>query len=330
MKEINYRGFSMAHSDSLTTSPISSVMYSISIPMTISRNANLYACSIIPLSEGLSRKRRQHKRRLMDLLAIVFAQLFLFLCAPRPNRLPDITVGVLAADHEANLTGRIGRNGRVRILGDGEDFFAGLFQLRDEAEVQPLVLSYSKNTGQLDGCTMHGAVASCIQREVEVLVWTAQLASGWGEGLTTLRGNHTTFSQSVIQQLKIRFLEERLCGSFRVRGIGNDDIKLVFLVLEEFESIADVHFDGGVLEANRHARQVFLGQANDGFVNVAEDRFFDGLMLHDFTEDTAISTAYHKDLFGVGMRIHGEVRDHFLISMARISAECFALKFQSL
>ena len=91
----------------------------------------------------------------MDLFAIVLAQLFFLLRTPCPNWLLDITFGVFAADHKANLARRIGRNGRVCVLGDGKDFFAGFFQLRDEAQVKPLVLGYSRMKSQSDGCTMH-------------------------------------------------------------------------------------------------------------------------------------------------------------------------------
>ena len=38
-------------------------------------------------------------------------------------------------------------------------------------------------------------------------------------------------------------------------------------------------------------------------------------MFYDFTEDTTVSTAYHENLFGVGMGIHGKVRDHLLIAV---------------
>lgn len=100
--------------------------------------------SIIPSSKRFSCKRWQNKCRLVNLFAIVLAQLFFLLLAPCPNRLFDITRGVLATDHKANLARRVGRNGRICILGDGEDFFACLFQLRDEAQVEPLVLSCSR------------------------------------------------------------------------------------------------------------------------------------------------------------------------------------------
>ncbi len=131
-----------------------------------------------------------------------------------------------------------------------------------------------------------------------------------------MRGDHTTFSQRRIQQLKIWLLEQRLGRSIRVGGIGNDDVELVLLVFEEFEAIANVNFDGGMLEANGHSRKVFLGQADDGFVNVAEDGFFDGFVLYYFAEDAAVSTAYDEHLFRIGMRIHRKVRDHFLIAVA--------------
>jgi len=195
----------------------------------------------------------------MDLFAVVLAQLFFLLLAPRPNWFFDITRWVLAADHKANLAGRIGRYGRVCVLGDGEDFFACLFQLRDEAQMQPLVLSYNRMKKSVRRLyDAHGAVTSCVQWETEVSV-DCSTGIKVKEGLTTLRGDHTTFFQRCIQQLKIRFLEQGLCRSFRVGGIGNDDIEFILFVFEEFEAVADVNFDGRVLEANRHARKVFLG-----------------------------------------------------------------------
>ena len=80
----------------------------------------------------------------MNLLAIVSAQLLLLFLAPRPHWLLDIAVCILAADHEADLAAWIGRNGSVCVLGDGEDFFAGLLKAGDEIEVKPLVLGYAR------------------------------------------------------------------------------------------------------------------------------------------------------------------------------------------
>lgn len=71
----------------------------------------------------------------------------------------------------------------------------------------------------------------------------------------------------------------------------------------------------GVLEANAHAGEVLLGDADDGLVDVAEDSFLDRLVLDDFTEDAAVTAADDEDLLGVGVGVHGEVGDHFLIAV---------------
>lgn len=78
----------------------------------------------------------------MDLRVVVSAQLLLFLGSPGPNGHLDVTVGVLAADHETNLPRRVGWDGGVGVLGNREDLLAVLLQLGDERQVEPLVLSY--------------------------------------------------------------------------------------------------------------------------------------------------------------------------------------------
>ena len=85
-----------------------------------------------------------------------------------------------------------------------------------------------------------------------------------------------------MQQLEIWFLEQRLCRPIGIATICNDDIKLVLLLLQKLETIADVSLDIGVLETNGHAREIFLRQPNHSFVNVAEDGLFHGRMLDDF------------------------------------------------
>ena len=79
----------------------------------------------------------------MDLGIVVPAQLLLLLLGPGPHGNPDVAVGVLAADHEADLARGVGRDGGVSILSNGEDLLAVLLELGDERQVQPLVLSYS-------------------------------------------------------------------------------------------------------------------------------------------------------------------------------------------
>ena len=78
----------------------------------------------------------------MDLLVVVPAEPLLLFVTPAAQRLLDVTGRVLAADHEADLAARVGRDGRVGVLSGGEDLLAGLLEISDQGEVDPLVFSY--------------------------------------------------------------------------------------------------------------------------------------------------------------------------------------------
>lgn len=81
---------------------------------------------------------------------------------------------------------------------------------------------------------------------------------------TTLGGDDTPFAQGAVQELKVWLLKKALRGTLGVRAVGNDNIEFILFVREEFEAVADVGLDFGVLEADAHAGQVFLGDADDG------------------------------------------------------------------
>ena len=126
---------------------------------------------------------------------------------------------------------------------------------------------------------------------------------GERKGRTTLGGNHPALPQRPKQQLKIRLLKQRLRGALRVATIGDNDIELILAILEELESVANVHRYGRVLEPNGHSGEVLFGEADDGFVNVAEDGGFDGRVLDYFAQDAAVAAADDKDVFGVGVGV---------------------------
>lgn len=78
-------------------------------------------------------------------------------------------------------------------------------------------------------------------------------------GRTTLSGNNTTFFQGTVQQLEIWLLEQTLRWPLWVTTIRDDYIKLVLLIRQEFETVADVGRNIRVLETDAHAWEVFLG-----------------------------------------------------------------------
>lgn len=86
----------------------------------------------------------QNEAGLVDLSVVVAALGLFLLGCPLAKRNTDIAVGILAADHEADLARRVGRDGGVGVLGDGEDFLAVFLELGDERQVEPLVLGYRK------------------------------------------------------------------------------------------------------------------------------------------------------------------------------------------
>lgn len=149
---------------------------------------------------------------------------------------------------------------------------------------------------------------------------------------TTLSGNHATFLERTEQQLKIWLLEQALCWSFWVGGVGDDHIKLVLVVIQELETISDVGADFRVFETDGHAWKVLLGETDNclyewsdmsqltshnltltHLINVAEDCFFNTFMFNDLTQDTAITSANDQDLLWVGVRIHGQMGNHLLV-----------------
>lgn len=76
----------------------------------------------------------------MDLLVVVLVDGGVLLGGEGSEGGLDDGVGVLGADHEADLAGGVGGDGGVGVLGNGEDLLAGLLEVLDDGEVQPNVL----------------------------------------------------------------------------------------------------------------------------------------------------------------------------------------------
>jgi hypothetical protein len=130
---------------------------------------------------------------------------------------------------------------------------------------------------------------------------------------TTLSSNDTALTESVVEELEIALLEESLSRTIGVGGVGDDDVELVLVVVEELDAIADVGLGLGVVEAASHGREVLLGETDNSLVNVAEGGLLDTVVLDNLTENTTVTTANDKDLLGVGMGVEGEVSDHLLV-----------------
>jgi hypothetical protein len=90
--------------------------------------------------ESLTGECGQNEGRCVNLLAVVPAQLLLLLGGPAAERLLEVLVCVLAADHEADLARGVGGDRGVGVLDVREDLLAVFLELGDERHVKPLVL----------------------------------------------------------------------------------------------------------------------------------------------------------------------------------------------
>jgi len=130
---------------------------------------------------------------------------------------------------------------------------------------------------------------------------------------TTLSSNDTALAESVVEELEVALLEESLGGTIGIGGVGDDDVELVLVVVEELEAIANVGLGLGVVETAGHGGEVLLGEADNSLVDVAEGGLLNTVVLDDLTEDTTVTTTNDKDLLGVGVGVEGQVGNHLLV-----------------
>lgn len=83
---------------------------------------------------------------------------------------------------------------------------------------------------------------------------------------TTLCGNDTSLLQGTEEQLKVRLLEQAFRWPLWVGRVGDDNIELVLIVIQELETVPNVNLDFWVLVADGHTGKVFLGETNDSLV----------------------------------------------------------------
>ena len=67
------------------------------------------------------------------------------------------------------------------------------------------------------------------------------------------------------------------------------------------------------LEANRHSWQKLFGKANHGLIDITEDRFFNGVVLDNLAQNTAVTAANDQDFLRIWVCVHGQMCDHLLI-----------------
>ena len=81
---------------------------------------------------------------------------------------------------------------------------------------------------------------------------------------TTLSRDDTTLLKSTKEELEVWLLEQSLGWTLWVGRVGDDDIELVLVVVEELESISNVDLDLWVLVADGHSWEKLLGETDNG------------------------------------------------------------------
>jgi hypothetical protein len=81
---------------------------------------------------------------------------------------------------------------------------------------------------------------------------------------TTLCSNNSPIHEGTEQQFEVWLLEQALCWSLWVGRIGDNNIKLILVVIQELESISNVSLDLWVLVTDCHAGKIFLGETDHG------------------------------------------------------------------
>lgn len=128
-----------------------------------------------------------------------------------------------------------------------------------------------------------------------------------------LGSDDTLFGKSLVKELEVRLLEERLGRTFWIRRVGDDTVKGILVLGKKLETVTNVNSDTFVFKALLHLLEVQLGDFGNHGVNVAKNGGFNSLVLKDFTKNTTVTTTNDEDLLRVGVRIESKMSDHFLV-----------------
>ena len=128
-----------------------------------------------------------------------------------------------------------------------------------------------------------------------------------------LSGEDAVGGQSVLAGLEVGLTKELGGRAFRIGRVGDDDIKLVLVLLDVLVAVTNVDLDARVVVALGNTRKELLGVVNDHLVDFADVDFFHTGVSRNFAEHTTVTTTDHEDLLGVGVSEQGNVGNRFLV-----------------
>jgi len=141
---------------------------------------------------------------------------------------------------------------------------------------------------------------------------------------TTLGGDDTAFTESIVEKLEVWLLEQSLGWSLWVGRVGDDNVECILVVVEELEAVANVDLDFWMLVGHGHVWEVLLGETNNCLfvvaawsahlvlakvyikrtivsylINVAENSLLYTLVLDNLSQHTAVSTTNDQHLLWI-------------------------------
>ena len=143
--------------------------------------------------------------------------------------------------------------------------------------------------------TLHGGRIGGIERAFVLIDHDAVLAQG-------------------IIAAAVEFLcEQALTGSERVRGVHDDEVVFVLAGADEFQSVCNMDMHARVVEAAGRLRQILAADLDDQLVDLDEVDALRRLITRQLAHDAAVTRADDKDILGIRVDGHGDVRDHLMI-----------------
>mmetsp|Transcript_7555 Transcript_7555/g.11375 ORF Transcript_7555/g.11375 Transcript_7555/m.11375 type:complete len:233 (+) Transcript_7555:98-796(+) len=130
----------------------------------------------------------------------------------------------------------------------------------------------------------------------------------------SLGANNTFIRESISQKGEKFQRKQGLSRTFvGVRRVNHDDIKVALHFLQILKPISNHNADTFVIPPNKKLGEELLGFLNDNLVNLAQNNFFDILVLDQLRNHSSVSSSNDQNSLGVGVSHHRGMSNHFLV-----------------
>jgi len=73
----------------------------------------------------------------------------------------------------------------------------------------------------------------------------------------------STWCEGIVKELEVGPLEKSFCRTYRIRGVGNDNVVGALVISEESKAITNVDRNTRIGKESRHMGKIFFGYANN-------------------------------------------------------------------